>query len=208
MGYCRVPVTSTQQTHPRPTASPVAVFDLDGTLIDSDAPLLGAFEALGVPAESVTWGHVVADECQRLGISLQEYLEAYDLNAAQPFDGAAELVEALDRWGVVSNKHPDLGYPELQRLGWTPEVALFSDAFDGPKQLGPALTAMGLDAHNVLFVGDTSHDRACAHGVGARFAWAGWNPRATPDSGDTVLTHPAQVLEVLATMSGHQHPGA
>lgn len=192
------PVSQPQPTH---GAVPVAVFDLDGTLLDSDAPLLDAFVALGVPAGSVTWGHVVADECQRLGIGLQDYLDAYDLMAATPYPGASELVSSLDRWAVVSNKHPDLGQPELRRLGWAPEVAMFADAFSGPKQLAPALESMDLTAVDVLFVGDTAHDRACAAAVGARFAWAGWNPRATPDSDDLVLTHPMQVLEVLAFMA-------
>ena len=39
----------------------VPIFDLDGTLLDSDAALCGAFVALGVPHESVTFGHVPAD---------------------------------------------------------------------------------------------------------------------------------------------------
>lgn len=199
------PGNPVHRTPPGDADGPVALFDLDGTLLDSDAPLRDAFVALGVPAASVTWGHVVADECQRLGIALQDYLAAYDLTAARPYDGADELVAELSRWGVVSNKHPDLGRRELHRLGWNPETALFSDAFDGPKHLGPALEAMGLTAADVLFVGDTSHDRTCAHAVGARFAWAGWNPRAVPDLGDTVLTHPSQVLDVLASMASPGH---
>lgn len=195
-------MTGSYRSPVSPVAPSVVVFDLDGTLLDSDAPLLDAFVALGVPAESVTWGHVVADECNRLGIDLDDYLDAYDLTAAQPYDGAGALVASLDRWAVVSNKHPRLGHRELQRLGWNPEVAMFSDMFDGPKQLGPALVALGLSADDVVFIGDTPHDRACAQEAGARFAWAGWNPRTQPNSDDLVLTHPSQVLDLVAPAEG------
>ena len=50
-----------------------------------------------------------------------------------------------------------------------------------------------------MFVGDTRHDRACAAAVGARFALAGWNPRAraAAEPGDLVLDQPADVLDLL-----------
>ena len=175
----------------------VPVFDLDGTLLDSDAPLLQAFVDLGVPREEVTFGHVVADECARLGIDPEAYLDAYDVTAARPFPGVDELVAGLGRWAVCSNKVGRVGAHELERLGWSPEVVLFSEAFDGPKSLPPVLTALGLGAHEVLFVGDTDHDRRTAADVGATFALAAWNPRATPAPGDVVLQRPEDVLRAL-----------
>ncbi len=176
----------------------VPVFDLDGTLVDSDEALAAAFVALGVPRRSVTFGHVLEAECERLGIGLADYLDAYDEDQAQPFTGVAALVAELSFWAVCSNKHPRSGRAELARLGWHPQVALFSDAFDGPKQLEPVLAAIGMGATDVVFVGDTAHDRACAAAVGARFALAGWNPRAQPETGDLVLTRPQDLLAVLA----------
>ncbi len=176
----------------------IPVFDLDGTLVDSDEALVAPFVALGVPREDITFGHVLADECRRLGISLEAYLDAYDPTAAHPFSGVEEVLGGLGRWAVCSNKHPDSGVPELARLGWTPELALFSDAFDGPKQLGPVLDRLDLAAAEVVFVGDTAHDRACAVAVGVRFALAGWNPRAVAEPGDVVLRHPRELLALLA----------
>ncbi len=179
----------------------VPVFDLDGTLIDSDAALVAPFVAAGIPRESVTFGHVLADECERLGIGVDDYLDAYDEAAAQPFAGVAELVAHLSGsgpWAVCSNKHPRSGRAELTRLGWEPDVALFSNAFDGPKQLGPVLDALGVDPEDIVFVGDTAHDRACAQRYGVPFGLAGWNPRARPGEGDVVLERPIDVLTLLA----------
>ena len=180
----------------------VPVFDLDGTLLDSDAALVAPFVAAGVPHESVTFGHVLSEECERLGIGVDEYLEAYDEGAAQPFPGVIELVTQVSRsgrWAVCSNKHPRSGQAELTRLGWEPDVALFSDAFGGPKHLGPVLDALGLGAGDIVFVGDTAHDRACAQALAIPFGLAGWNPRAVGADGDVVLDRP---LDVLALMTG------
>ena len=125
-------------------ASPtVAVCDLDGTLVDSDAALVAPFLALGVRLEDIGRGRPAAEECARHGITIEEFVAAYDTEVVQPYPGAAELVARLDRWAVCSNKHQDSGRAELARLGWQPEVALFTDAFDGPKALAPVLAAHG-----------------------------------------------------------------
>jgi HAD superfamily hydrolase (TIGR01549 family) len=175
----------------------LAVFDLDGTLVDSDAALVAPFVALGVDPAAVTFGHVLADECARLGISVDAYLDHYDSDAVQPFAGVTELLARIDRWVVCSNKHPGAGRAELDRLGWQPDLALFSDAFDGPKRLEPVLDVLGLTADQIVFVGDTAHDRRCATDVGAVFGLAGWNPRSVPEPGDVVLGRPIEVLDLL-----------
>ncbi|MEA2534036.1 MAG: N-acetyl-D-muramate 6-phosphate phosphatase [Actinomycetota bacterium] len=182
----------------------VPIFDLDGTLLDSDAALTGAFVALGIPAESITFGHVVADECARLGVSLEAFLDAYDHGAALPFPGVEEMLAALSRWGLCSNKHSSSGRTELARLGWKPAAALFSEDFGGPKRLDLVLATLGLDAAEAMFVGDTDHDWACAADAGVAFALAGWNPRATPRENDTVLAHPADLLPLLAGATSSQ----
>lgn len=179
-------------------SSSVAVCDLDGTLVDSDRALADAFVAHGVRRADVTYGHVLADECARLGISVASYLAAYDPATVEPFPGVVELVEALGRWAVCSNKHRVAGRAELARFGWEPEVACFADAFEGgPKRLAPVLEALALGADEVVFVGDTAHDRACAAEAGCRFVLAAWNPRAVPAPGDLVAHHPGDVVAFL-----------
>jgi phosphoglycolate phosphatase-like HAD superfamily hydrolase len=155
------------------------------------------FVALGVRAEDVKFGALLGDECARLGVAVEDYLERYDGAAAVPFDGVDAMVAQLDRWAVCSNKHASSGRTELARLGWKPETALFSDAFDGPKQLAPVLAALETNADNVVFVGDTDHDRRCAQAIGCQFALASWNPRARAASSDIVLRTPSELLRLL-----------
>ena len=174
-----------------------AICDLDGTLLDSDTALVDAFLALGVARSEISYGHVIADECLRLGISLDDYVEAYDTEAAEPFAGVCDIIEILEGWAICSNKHVVSGRAELARLEWHPRAALFSDAFNGPKRLAPLLVNLDLDPSRVVFVGDTDHDRRCAQDAGVAFAIAAWNPRAVVTSGDIVLEHPSDLIEVL-----------
>ena len=59
------------------------------------------------------------------------------------------------------------------------------------------LAALEVAAADVLYVGDTAHDRACARAVGCRFVLAGWNVRAEAEPGDLVAATPADVLALL-----------
>lgn len=172
----------------------IFIFDLDGTLLDSDSALVAPFVALGVPAEAVTFGHVVAEECARLGVDLGAYLAAYDPSLALPYPGVPELLATLDQWAVCSNKDGPIARSELARLGWEPAVALFADSFGGAKHLGPVLDALRATPGEVLFVGDTVHDARCAADAGCRFAWAGWNPRVPADAPGHVLREPSELL--------------
>lgn len=157
------------------------IFDLDGTLLDSDGALVAAFVALGIPESEVTFGHPVEAECRRLGITVERYVAAYDTSAAQPFCGVQELLDQLSRWGICSNKAGPSARAELERLGWRPEISWFAEDFGGEaKSLRPLVEELGVDPERVRrlwFVGDSLHDLRCAREVGCRFAWAGWNPR-------------------------------
>jgi HAD superfamily hydrolase (TIGR01549 family) len=178
------------------------IFDLDGTLIDSDEALVQAFLALGVPREEITFGHPIEQECDRRGFTVEQYVAAYDTECVQPFHGVVAMLEGLAPrpWAVCSNKHPVSARSELERLGWEPSVAMFSSDFGGgPKKAGPVADALGIARDRLLFVGDTGHDEQCAEEAGIRFALAGWNPRtaATASSAATVLGSPADLLDLL-----------
>jgi HAD superfamily hydrolase (TIGR01549 family) len=174
------------------------VFDFDGTLVDSDDELVRAFVVLGVDRDQITFGHAIREETERLGLSLEDYADAYRDDVVQPFPGVADVVPRLGRWALCSNKHPRSASAELARLGWSPELAVFSDHFDWQhKELGPVLELMGLRAEQVAMVGDSGGDAQCAAQVGCDMVWAGWNPRvaaAAPEG--IVLRRPEELLDL------------
>jgi len=182
----------------RTTGLTALIFDFDGTLVDSDAALVAPFVRLGVPRDEISFGHAIAEECDRLGLLLDAYVEAYDEQTVRPFPGVGEMVSGLGRWAICSNKHPVSASAELARLGWRPELAVYSDHFGwAHKRLGPVLDAMGLQASQVAMVGDSSGDLQCAQEVGCPMIWAGWNPRvaaAAPEG--IVLRHPSELLDL------------
>lgn len=177
------------------------IFDLDGTLIDSDEALIDPFVRLGIPRHTITFGHPIEQECARLDISINAYVDVYDTEVVQPFDGVVDLIDAVQRttrWAVCSNKHPRSGRAELERLGWQPEVVLFTDAFGGhPKEVQPVLNALGIQAADALFIGDTDHDRRCAIDADVDFAWAGWNPRVPATVSGRRLVRPSDLIDLL-----------
>ncbi len=181
-----------------PRSYDALVFDFDGTLVDSDEALVVAFEQLGVERSTVTFGHAIGEELDRLGLALDDYAEAYDVEVVRAFDGVDRVIPQLGRWAVCSNKHPVSATAELTRLGWHPEVALFAEDFHwAHKSVAPILDLLGLTADRVAVVGDSEGDLRCALEVGCDMYWAGWNPRV-PDDPEvgTVLSRPAQLLEL------------
>ena len=184
---------------PSERAPEVVVFDFDGTLVDSDEALLEPFDRLGIERSTVIMGSAVAEECERLGIDMGDYVGAYDLDVVRPFDGVEEMLSAIPRWAIVSNKHPDPALHEIERLGWKPEVVLCADAFDwAHKSLVPLLDQLAVAADEIALVGDSDGDLRCAEEVGCRFVWAGWNDRvrrAGPTG--TVAAAPGEVLSLL-----------
>lgn len=179
------------------------IFDLDGTLVDSADALIAPFSALGVPAHAIPpLGLLLEESCAQVGVSVTDYLAAYDPSLVRPFPGAAELVSKLSRWAVCSHKLRVAGERELAMFGWAPERAMFAEDFGGRgKTLDALLAALDVVADDVVFVGDTQHDRACAAAAGATFALAGWNPRAVGEPGDVVLHHPLEVLGLLGPVT-------
>lgn len=199
----------TQHTAP---ALPTAVlFDLDGTLSDSEPFVAAALqrtlqafgyhvtqerviEELGPPLQPMleTLAQTRFDPAQ-LDAMREEYLRHYNATLAQiePLPGAVALLDALRARGVpialVTNKREDGAHEQLAAMGWTDRFAtvIGADTAGAPKpDAAPAreaLRRLGAGAAHAAFVGDMEPDMECASAAG--LPWRiGYTRARTPDA--------------------------
>ena len=182
----------------------LAIFDCDGTLVDSGATIHAAlrqtFDAHGLDCPP----HEVTKKV--IGLSLDEAMAALVPDADHPamsrtykdafiamrgagrveeplFDGVVDLLDALDAdgWllGVATGKS-DRGLRHcLASHGLSDRFVTLQTADRNPSKPHPAmaLAAMaeaGADAKRTIFIGDTGWDMGCARAAGVGAIGAGW----------------------------------
>jgi phosphoglycolate phosphatase-like HAD superfamily hydrolase len=172
------------------------LFDLDGTLADSEALIAeGIRLALAEHGYEVTFqrvmdilgppmtemvpilvGPVGAEEYQSIRAAYVRHYHEVQLPNIQPLPGAPELLDMLQAAGVplavVTNKIEEGAYEQLDAMGWTPRFAavIGADSAARPKPFpDPALLALerlGVPAEAAAFLGDTGADMECSKTAG------------------------------------------
>jgi len=180
------------------------IFDLDGTLADSTACVVGAAQAVGQAAGLRT----VSDEAirQRIGEPLGPMLAALfgvtgpvltDLVAAysaeyvrltttleRPFPGSIPMLETLRASGwklaIATGKSQNGAERATDRMGIAPYFDSIHGILPGtPGKPDPAVLQRALDALDVLpdeaiMVGDTTYDLDLSAALGVRSAGVAW----------------------------------
>ena len=78
--------------------------------------LVQAFVRCGVAAETVTFGHVITDECERLGIALDDYIAAYDPQRACSLSTASSICSRRRPVGRRVAQRPRHGTGRIGRV--------------------------------------------------------------------------------------------
>jgi phosphoglycolate phosphatase len=180
------------------------VFDLDGTLVDSERDLADAVNALleerGAPRLSETAiagmvgdgaGVLVRRACDAAGLemddtSLPRFLALYDerlTRTTRPYEGMVDALTALRRAGICSvltNKPAAHTQRLLDELGLAPFFAS-SIGGDGPfpRKPDPAGLRHLMEQHQVppdstVLIGDSHIDAATAAAAGTHFCLAAY----------------------------------
>ncbi len=181
------------------------LFDLDGTLLDSIALIVGAFRHMmdrhhdAVPDDAVWIKGVgtplvlqvaeLADGPEHAAAMLDTYrtwcIEKHD-STVSAYPGIPSMVRALSAQGiklgiVTSKNHVGAlrGLRSMDLLDVFPVILGVDDVEQAKPHPEPVLKAMQLlDAQpeTTVFVGDSTHDMECGRAAGVRTAAALWGP--------------------------------
>ncbi|MDO8189170.1 HAD-IA family hydrolase [Conexibacter sp. JD483] len=194
----------------------LALFDLDGVLVDSRDAMEEAWEAvqrdLGVTVGFAAYfreiGRPFADIMERLGLSdeAEEIERVYRATALRTaprvpaFDGIEEALETLAiagvKLGVVTSKARPQTYWTLSQFDVPFETVQTPESrHPGKPSPWPLLIAVNearVDVEDAVFIGDMDVDCAAARHAGMRFLHAAWGYGARP-AGAAQLQTPAEI---------------
>jgi phosphoglycolate phosphatase len=203
------------------------VFDLDGTLIDSDPDIRAALNRV-LAAENLaplSTGQVqsmIGDGAKILldrGFAahgaiaeprhLAAFLADYEVNAVVetiPYPGMVEALEALaeagHRLGVCTNKPTQAAHNVLEALGlarfFTVITGGDSTPFRKPNPQHLAATLEALGGGEAVMIGDHKNDILAAAGLGIPSIFVTWGYGKA--EGDFTADHPAELPGLIAQM--------
>lgn len=178
----------------------LAIFDLDGTLVDSVEDLAAsvnhALHALGLPPRTideirrfvgegarVLLARAVAPHDELLEPALAawwEHYEAHCLDRTRPYPGIGALLAGSGRTlALHTNKPGRLARKILDGLGLLERFAAVVGGDEAPRKPDPTgvqliLTRLGASAGETVFVGDSLVDVATARAAGVRMVAVTW----------------------------------
>lgn len=176
------------------------VFDIDGTLIDTEYAVLHSLqdtveETVGkrIPVSELTFalGITGADAMKILDIKDSDHaLKLWDGNmekykdTVKVFDGVAKLLKELEKadceMGIVTSKTREEFRHDFCGFGidrYFKTIVCADDTKEHKPGAAPLLKYMELseaDCGEILYVGDSRYDSECAENAGVDFALAVW----------------------------------
>ena len=182
----------------------LTLFDLDGTLIDSQAGILGslrhAFERIGAelpepavlrtwigPPFHVTFPQVLGDDAERIESAIAHYREHYSATGwaqHEPYPGVAAVIEELHMLGsrvaIVTTKFATYAQRIADHLPYGARIArvygLQADVKHSAKaeMIAQALADFGASANETVMIGDRHFDIDGARANGVRGIGVSW----------------------------------
>lgn len=180
------------------------LFDLDGTLIDTNELIISSFlhtlnhfypgdydresvlPFMGPPLQE-SFGKLNPDQCDEMCAHYREHNQANHDELVKEFEGVTETIETLHEQGyklaIVSTKSRMMVIRGLELMGLKPyfDVIISLDEVEHPKPhpepVQKALEALGSTPDEALMVGDNHHDILGGRNAGALSAGVAWSAK-------------------------------
>ena len=191
----------------------LAIFDLDGTLLNTIGDLAASCDAVlwqnGLPQ------HTTDEYRQMVGCGIRQDFVAYYTNHidlhTHPYEGIPQLIESLAERGVkiavASNKF-QAGTEQLIR-SFFPDVefvAVLGQREGIPLKPDPQIdreiiAAAGVEPSETMHIGDSGVDMQTARAAGIKAVGVTWGFRSREEleegGADAIVDSPEQILELL-----------
>ena len=201
------------------------VFDIDGTLIDTEYAVLHSLQETikglsgkEIPCSKLRFalGITGTDALKKLEIKDTSYaIELWDknmrnyTNTIKVFDGITELLKnllSLDyEMGIVTSKTREEFTHDFCPFGishYFKTIICADDTQEHKPNAAPILKYIELsktDHSKVLYIGDSKYDSKCAENAGIDFALAVWGSHNKNIKADYFLERPADLLSAITS---------
>lgn len=205
------------------------VFDIDGTLIDTEYAVLHSLQETlktlcgeKVPLEKLTFalGITGVDALKKFSIeNISFALDLWNKNMSNyshtvtVFSGISELLEILSKtgyqMGIVTSKTREEYEDEFIQFEIHKYFSIVVCADDTvehkpmPAPLFKYMKLAGTDCSKTLYVGDSKYDGMCARKAGVDFALAVWGSHTQSIPADYYLKNPSDMITAINEI-GHR----
>lgn len=198
------------------------IFDVDGTIIDTEQAILNALkDTLENEGYSYTLGDLRfvfgipgKDALEQLEIENKERVhmawaekESILIEETQPFAGIEEIIQELGsrpiQLGIVTSKNRK----EFQNFAKRKISVFFETAVvvedtsnhkPHPEPLELCLKRLGVEPDEAIYIGDSIYDNQCASQAGVKFGLALWGSKTTEGyNADYIFEEPMDILRLL-----------
>lgn len=203
------------------------VFDIDGTLIDTEYAVLHSLEdtirelserKIQLSELKFALGITGIDALKKLEIKDISYaMELWNKNMCkytdtiQVFDGIPSLLKNLLKLdieiGIVTSETREEFTHDFCRFGisnYFKTIICADDTQEHKPNAAPLLKYLELskiDNRKALYIGDSKYDSKCAKNAGIDFALAVWGSHCKHIRADYFLERPADLLSVMAAIN-------
>lgn len=199
------------------------VFDIDGTLIDTEYAVLHSLQETvrvlsgrEIPCQELEFalGITGMDALKKLDMkNIPHTLELWNKNMGkytdtiQVFEGIVELLKKLSelncQMGIVTSKTREELQYDFCQFGishYFTTIICADDTQEHKPNAAPLLKYMQLskaDCGEVLYIGDSKYDSKCAENTGIDFALAVWGSHSKLIRADYFLDKPADLFHFI-----------